>query len=388
MMRFIPFATVSLLFTCGSVLHGQAVSAAQAPSTLSVAARLVNLPVVVRDKKGALVQNLTKDSFVLTVDGAPQTIRYFDHDADLPLILGLLVDTSMSQRSVLDQERTASVAFLDDMLKSKADQAFVIQFARSTELLADLTNSRPQLQAGLKDIDSSSGADPVDAGNGSGSNGSGNDPDSGNGRSHRGYGGGGTVLFDATFLASDELMSKQKGRKALILLTDGGDRGSRETISKAIEATQRADTTIYAIYYKGTESHDNGYGRQHGGGGFPGGRGGGGYPGGRGGSGQGGGGNQGGGPGGGGGRESVDGKKILERMCGETGGRLFEVKGKQDVAAIYREIGEELRAQYRLGYTPDAAHAEAGYHQVDLTLRDSKAKDTIQTRDGYYSGKP
>ena len=75
-------------------------------------------------------------------------------------------------------------------------------------------------------------------------------------------------------------------------------------------------------------------------------------------------------------------------MTGETGGRLFEVKGKQDVAAIYKEIGEELRAQYRLGYTPDAAHAEDGYHQVDLALRDPKAKLTVQTRDGYYSGKP
>ena len=348
--------------------------------------RLVNLPVVVRDKKGVLVQTLGKDDFNLTVDGTAQPIRYFDHDADLPLILGLLVDTSMSQRSVLDQERTASAAFLEDMLKGKADQAFVIQFARSTELLADLTNSRAKLQAGLKDIDSSTGGNDPDPGNGTGGS-----PDDQNGR-RRGGGGGraGTVLYDATFLASDELMSRQKGRKALILLTDGDDHGSRESLAKAIEATQRADTTIYAIYYKGSDTHDNGSGRRGGGGfPFPGG-GGGGYPGGRGGGGgNGGGGNGGGGSnGGGGGRESVDGKKVLERMTGETGGRLFEVKGKDDVASIYKQIGEELRAQYRLGYTPDAAHAEAGYHQLDLTLRAPKNKDRVQTRDGYYTGKP
>src|SRR5271155_1042005 len=84
--------------------------------TLSVDARLVNLPVVVRDKKGALIQNLTKDDFILQVDSKPQTIRYFDKDTNLPLVLGLLADPSLSQREVIDEERTASSTFLDQML--------------------------------------------------------------------------------------------------------------------------------------------------------------------------------------------------------------------------------------------------------------------------------
>ena len=105
--------------------------------TINVDARLVNIPVVVRDKKGALVQNLTKDNFVLQVDSHPQTIRYFNIDKDLPLTLGLLVDTSMSQRDVLDEERTASSAFLDDMLIKPADKAFIVQFAHQTDLLRD-----------------------------------------------------------------------------------------------------------------------------------------------------------------------------------------------------------------------------------------------------------
>ena len=121
--------------------------------TLSVDARLVNLPVVVRDKKGALIQNLTKDDFVLQVDGKPQTIRYFDKDTNLPLTLGLLVDTSLSQRDVIDEERTASSTFLDQMMTSPKDKAFIMQFAGQTELLQDLTSSRPLLQAALKEID-------------------------------------------------------------------------------------------------------------------------------------------------------------------------------------------------------------------------------------------
>jgi VWFA-related protein len=359
--------------------------AATAP-TLSVDARLVNLPVVVHDKKGALVQNLTKDDFTLQVDGHQQAIRYFDIDKDLPLTLGLLVDTSMSQRQVIGEERTASSAFLDQMLKPVNDQAFIVQFAHQTELLQDLTNSRPKLQAALKEIDTPSpNAPPPDDPN---------DPGSGGGGRGRGRGGAGTTLYDATFLASDELMGKQKGRKALVILSDGVDHGSKETLVKSIEAAQRADTIIYAIYYKGNEGQQGGRpphgggggGGRFPGGGNPGGRGGG-YPGGGGGGypGGGGGGYPGGGGGQGGGGSHVDGKNILQQMADETGGRLFEVSKKQTVAQIYDQIAAELRAQYRLGYTPDQATASDGYHQIALTAH---RKDLyIQTRDGYYTGK-
>ena len=337
--------------------------------TIAVDARLVNLPVVVRDKKGALIQNLTKDDFILQVDGKPQTIRYFDKDTNLPLTLGLLVDTSRSQRDVIDEERTASSTFLDQMLTTPKDRAFVMQFAGQTELLQDITSSRPLLQAALKEIDTSS------------QNSGSSDDNSG------GHARGGTTLYDALFLASDELLSKQTGRKAVIILSDGVDRNSKENLVRSIEAAQRADTIIYAIYFKGEEDHSNFPQRNRGGGGgFPGGGGGypgGGYPGGR------GGGYPGGGSGRGGGnnptQSHVDGKKILERMAQETGGRLFEVKKSQTVAQIYNQIAEELRAQYRLGYTPTQDAATSGYHQIDLSLHQKGL--LIQTRDGYYTGK-
>jgi VWFA-related protein len=359
-------------------------------TTLSLTANLVNLPVIVRDKKGALMQNLTKADFTLSVDGHAQTIRYFDRDQNLPLTLGLLVDTSESQRSVLDEERSASSSFIDGMLTAPAgsssearpaDRAFIIQFARQVELLQDLTSSRPKLQAAIKDIGT---ANP--------NSNTSNDDDSGSsgGHSH----GGGTTLYDGVFLSADELMKKQQGRKALIILTDGVDRNSKETLNSAIEAAQRADTIIYAIYFKGQEQHhdqDNrgsgnpgGGGRFPGGGGYPGG--GGGYPGGGGGY-PGGGRNGGGNRGGGGPTENrVDGKKILQKMADETGGRMFEVKGKDKVVDIYAQIAEELRSQYRLGYTPDATITGDGYHQIDLRVPAHKDFH-IQTRDGYYTGK-
>ncbi len=367
-----------------SAAPGQA-PAATAP-TLNVDARLFNIPVVVHDKKGALVQNLTQDNFVLQVDGHTQTIRYFNRDTDLPLTLGLLVDVSLSQRGAIDDERTASFAFLDDMLTGPAgrDKAFVVQFARQTDLLQDVTGSKPKLQAGLKQLETpASGGDssvtPVNSGSDTSSS-----SDSSTRARH-----GGTTLYDALFLASDELMSKQTGRKAIVILSDGVDSGSKESLASSIEAAQRADTIVYAIYFKGRETSggfNQNPGRQ--GGGYPGGRGGGGggFPG-------GGGYPGGGGRGGGQGRQPeslpshIDGKKVLQRMADETGGGLFEVSKKETFAEIYKQIGDELRAEYLLGYTPDHETASDGYHRIVLSLSKSSPKDLfLQTRDGYYSG--
>ena len=357
-------------------------------TTISLDARLVNLPVIVRDKKGAIIQNLTKDDFTLTVDGHAANIRYFDKDNDLPITLGLLVDTSGSVRNTLDEERTASSAFIDQMITAptgrQPDRAFIIQFSQQTELLQDVTPSRPKLQAAIKELGTS---DP-NANNRQPQDSDPNDPNDPNGRGGSRRPAGGTTLYDAVFLSADEVLSKQKGRKAIILLTDGEDNGSRESLNRCIEAAQRADTIVYAIYFKGDrggyQQGDPNQNRRGGGGGFPGGRGGIGFPGG------GGGGYPGGGRGGGGGQRPqemhVDGKKILERMVNETGGRVFEESKKQDFAAIYSQIAEELRSQYRLGFTPDQTNMEDGYHRVELDL--PKKKDLrIQTREGYYTGK-
>ncbi len=366
-------------------------------STLSVQAKLVVVPVVVSDKHG-LVTDLTKESFALAVDGKPQTIRYFDRDTDLPLTVGLLVDVSGGMTDNLDEEQKASRGFLESFLAQAsgtrpADKAFVMQFGRTAELLQDVTDSRPLLAAGLKQIGTQApGGTDDDAQTGTGTGNSSGSGGNNGGYGRGGYGGreggtgerarGGNVLYDALFLASDDVQAKQTGRRALIVLTDGEDRHSKESLTEAIESAQRADTIVYGIYYKGAEHRDfypnPGGGHRGGyGGGFPGGGGRGNYPG------------SGGRPGSDGTYARVDGKKILERICGETGGRVFEVKGKGSIEAIYKGIGEELRAGYRLGFTPDAEAAGAGYHHIQLSLTVPGAKkDEVQTRDGYYTGQP
>jgi len=346
-------------------------------TTLHVNATVVTMAVTVRDKHGAIVPNLTKDDFTLAEDGRPQTIKYFTHDTNLPLTLGLLVDTSGSQRNVLDAERSASQHFLDQMLTRPTDRAFLIQFDREVDLLADISSDKNKLSTAMSQLGAPQMHNTAD------------DQSSDDSGYH--HSGGGTTLYDAIYLASSDLMNKQPDRKALILLTDGVDRGSKESLFSAIESAQRANTVVYAIYFKGEESHNNSNGfpgHHHGGMGYPGG----GYPGG----GYPGGGYPGGGggwPGGGGGGSRtgrptegsrVDGKKVLEQICSETGGHMFEVSKKESVDQIYSTIADELRAQYLLGYTPDKQSSYSGYHKIALT---AKNKDLyVQTRQGYYSG--
>jgi VWFA-related protein len=365
-------ALILLLVALSPAQNHDANSNGQTVATMSVDVKVVTLPVTVRDKKGQIVRNLTKDDFVLQEDGRPQAIKYFTQDTNLPLTLGLLVDTSLSQRNVLDQERNASKVFLDQMLTGAKDKAFLIHFDREVELLQDLTSSRDKLEAALQLLNAPqlerNGGGQSDPG----SSGSGSDPRSSGTGQPRMSRGAGTLLYDAIFLASNELMKKQQGRKALIVLSDGDDRGSKESLQSAIEAAQRADTVVYSILFADNHQDSNGYGHQGGGMG----RHGGGFPG-------------GGGSGGGGGRgrnpqePRVDGKKILDQISRETGGRLYEVSKKQAIDQIYDSIAEELRTQYNLGYTPDKGNAEASYHKIILV---AKQKDlVVQTRDGYYA---
>jgi VWFA-related protein len=345
--RWILSATIAFLLALYLPLRGQ-----QTP-TFSSDVKVVNLLASVRDKHGQIVNTLTKDDFKLEEDGRPQTIRYFAKETDLPLTLGLLVDTSMSQRRVLEQERIASYAFLEHLMREDKDKAFVIHFDWEIELLQDLTSSRQKLNAALEKLD----MPEFQQSGGGGSPGSGGH--------HRG---GGTTLYDAVFLASDEMMQKQQGRKALIILSDGVDTGSKLTLSRAIEAAQRANTLVYSILFSDKDAYGNGgrFGGNIGGIGM-------------------------GHPGGGMGRggpqrypqeSHPDGKKVMEQIARETGGRFFEVTKKQSIDQIYASIEEELRNQYNLGYTPDKADAASGFHKIHLT---TTQKDLIvQTREGYY----
>jgi VWFA-related protein len=327
--------------------------------TFSTGVNVVNVFATVRDKDGHIVSDLAKEDFALQEDGHPQTIAYFSRETDLPLTLGLLVDTSLSQRRVLGEERTASYSFLEHVLREDKDRAFVIHFDHEVELLQDLTSSRAKLQKALQELEMPQDSQQQSGGGGGG----GGYPGGGGGRRGGGRQGAGTLLYDSILLASDELMKKQKGRKAVILLTDGADRGSKVSITEAIESAQRSDTLVYSIYFTGSEGLSPGFGGfGHGG---MGGRHGGGMP--R---------NQ----------DRPDGKKVLQRISKETGGGYFEVTKKQPVDKIYERIQEELRNQYSLGYTSDQPNTEGGYRRISLTV--GKKGLVVQTRDGYYPNSP
>ena len=187
--------------------------------------KVVNVLATVRNKTGRLMGNLSQDDFVLAEDGRPQTIRYFARETDLPLTLGLMVDTSGSQRRVMDAERGACVRFLDQVVREKKDQVFIMQFDSTVQMKQDLTSSVGKLDDALAFVDTETN------------------------RQIRMRGGGGTLLYDAVGSAADEVMRKLTARKALIVLSDGVDFGSETTLQQAVDAALRADTLIYSILY-------------------------------------------------------------------------------------------------------------------------------------------
>ncbi len=221
------------------------------------------------------------------------------------------MDTSGSQRRVLGEEQEASYQFLDKVLREEMDRTFVVHFDFRPEVLQKITSSKAQLEKSLERLTL-----PIQT---------------------RGY--GGTTLYDAVYLCSNLITKKQTGRKAFILLTDGDDHGSRNTVEESIEAAQRADTLIYSILFA-----DDAFG----GGRF-------------------------GGP---------DGKSILQKMSRESGGGFFEVSKKRGLDAIYDQLQEELRSQYSFGYTPDDSTAR-GFRPIKLTTR--RKGLVVQARSGYYA---
>ena len=353
-------------------------------TTLKAETREVVLPVTVRDKKGQVIPSLKMEDFTLEQDGRPQKIKSFSHETNLPFRLGLLVDTSRSEENALPSEKTASGKFIDQMLAQPTDKAFLLHFDHEVELMQDFTGTKSKLHHELDDLQTStsSGGGNTSGGGGGGHQGGRNGSGNGNGSDPNGDGqrggdddghegrhrGGGTQLYDAIYLASNELMLKEPGRKALVVLSDGEDRGSKDTLSDAVDAAEKANVSVYTVYFKGAEGLGNSGGMGHGGGG-------GGFP-----------GHGSRFPRPGSGETHTDGKKILEQIARRTGGIAFEAKKKDSFDEVYAQIAEELRGQYLLTYTPDKPTDKGdseGFHKIVLKAKDDKY--IVVTREGYYS---
>jgi VWFA-related protein len=287
---------------------------AQQQPTFSADVKVVSLLATVHDKDDRVVKNLTADDFVLLEDGVVQKIRYFSQETSLPLTIGLLVDTSRSQTAVLEQERRASYTFLDRVLREDRDRAFVAHFDERVEIVQDLTSSRSELESALQQL--------------------------------RIPGHYATLIFSAVRECSEQVMRKQSGRKAFILLTDGVEYRDKTSIGTAIEFAQRADTILYSIrfsdpihVYRPVRAAVLS-------------------------------------------AASARGKAGLARMARETGGALFEVSKHETIEAIYAQIEESLRNQYSIGYTPERPAGVDAYHKIKLTAKDSTL--SVHTREGYY----
>jgi len=285
-------------------------TAQEKDATFSSDVQVVNLLATVRNKNHEILRDLTKDDFQILENGRPQTIRYFTRESDLPLTIGILVDTSMSQVKVLDAERGASLRFLDEVLRENKDHVFIMQFDLTVQTRQPLTGSRKDLSQSLAYVDT---------------------PTRNQLRSQYG---GGTLLFDSIVDASHDIMTKQQGRKALIVLSDGGENGSDATIAEAIEAAQRAETLVYTILFS-----DGSYGANPG---------------------------------------------IMQRLAKETGGGYFEVSKKLTIDQVFALIQEDLRNQYSLGFVSDHPTNISEFRKIQLTVK--RPALVVQSRDRYWAG--
>jgi VWFA-related protein len=279
---------------------------------------LVNVLLTVKDKHGALIPNLTKDHFDLLDEGKPQTIKYFSAQNDVPITLGLLIDSSYSMNRTLPEEKVVAGGFLQKVLTNK-DLAFVISFDVSVDLLQDLTSDMHLLRTGMEKArinTNTVGMSPM--------GGPGPVPTAGGQNK-------GTLLFDAVYLASDEILSKQVGRKAMVILTDGDDVGSKLKLKDSIEAAQRADAVAYVLLITDPMQRSN-YGD-------------------------------------------------MSKLAEETGGRIISVRGPDKLDKAFAEIAAELRSQYLLGFSPTNPLNDGKFRRLEVKSKDGYK---IQARKGYY----
>jgi VWFA-related protein len=301
-----------------AVLTAAALAAAQEP-VIRVDVDIVNVLATVRTKAGGVAGKLEKSDFTVLEDGKPQEIKYFARETDTPLTIGLLVDTSKSQERLIETERLAAAAFFKKLLRPK-DMAFLMQFGAEAELLEDSTNSARQLEKALGELRLSV---PV-------------------GGLHPGpvptaQNRAGTVLYDAVYLAAQEKLKGEVGRKVIVVISDGVDTGSKMSRAKAIEAAHKADAVIYAIYYA-----DPMYRMMTG-----------------------------------------SGEGDLKKMAEETGGRVFTVGRNLPLEAVFREIDEDMRAQYSLGYTPANPNKDGGFRKLEV--RTANKDYRVYARKGYFA---
>ena len=323
MIYRIASAAILLAALCAARAQEPAPVPQEPIQTLKISTRIVGVSAVVLDSRGEPVKGLTKDDFLLKQDGAEQEIRYFSQDSDLPLTLALMVDTSTSQKMFIEDETEASEKFFRVMLTRPTDRAALVQFDYNVLQLQGMTNQPQTLKNSLGFLSMPHpGPDGVPRG------------------------GGGTLLYDAIVATAQIELGKERGRRAMIILTDGEDHGSRYDLQQAIAAAQRADVVVYSVFYS-ADNFNSGMPR---------------HP----------------------MFNRLSGHDVLNDISNATGGHVFTVNQKMPLDLIYTQIADDMRLQYQIGYTPPDS-TPGSYHKIELK---PKAKHlTVQARVGYYTPK-
>lgn len=301
----IPIALTLIL--AGVLTASRQTSQSSSPErTLKVSTVVVNVPAVVRDKNGRLIADLGQDDFALKEDKRPQEITYFSRQEELPLRGGLLIDTSYSQAHVLPEERTRAKAFIQEVMRPQ-DSFFIMQFDNKLKVLQDFTDDAQALFRAIDGLDKTAPR---------------------------------TRLLDAVRQAS-ALMQKQQGRKALILLTDGGDTSiSRTALKKAVRAALEADVVIYSVATTDPVMYV-----------IP--------------------------------TYALKARSILNELSNQTGGRVIRTH-KNQLAEAFQQLSEELRSLYLLGYTPTPRPQPGSFHHLKVSVPQSDFR--VRARGGYYAG--
>ena len=271
---------------------------------LKVATTIVNVFATVRNKQHGIVSDLTKEDFKITEDGVEQKVEFFSKEVNMPITLGLLIDTSASMDRMIDAEQDAASRFLREVMRPK-DEAMVITFDFDVDLLADFTQDTSVLASAIRRarVNSVGGGGVVTPGTFPGGNSS-----------------GGTDLYDAIYLACHDELATEAGRKGVIILTDAEDTGSKLRMQDAIEAAQRSDAVIHVLLISDRMAT---FGT---------------------------------GPG------------VARKMADDTGGRVIDVHNEKSLEKAFDEISEELRSQYVLGYYPTNLKHDGSFRKIQVTV--------------------
>jgi VWFA-related protein len=305
MINIVPGARSTILLLAGMAgLWDQGIWA-----QIRVDVKVVNVLCTVYDNRGALVKDLGKEDFEIRENGKPRTVRYFARETDLPLTIALLVDVSGSVRKFLQAEKETAVAFFRETLRPQ-DQAMLTGFSSTVVLWRDFTPSVPLLRDALagmhavpfKGLPKDGGPMPT------------------------------TLLYDAVSSTATNKLKGVSGRKAMVIISDGIDIGSRASLEAAVRQAQTANAIVYSICYPNEHQSGCGY---------------------------------------------------LKSLAEPAGGRMFDLGANTPLAEIFRIIQDELRSQYSLGFVPDDAAGDGVFRKLQVRVRRKGMR--VLARKGYYA---